>query len=125
LLPAVALVLLPKCPLCFAAWFGIMGSLGAASWLDAVWGLPLAVGLLSLTMTALTWRAWRIGDARPWFAGLLGSGLLLAGKWSFDAPPLLVAGLSLLLVASLWSGRAAPSKAPPREMVPYEHPPGR
>jgi hypothetical protein len=115
LLPALALVFLPKCPLCFAATFGIMGSLGVSSWLASVWGMPLAVGLLGLTMIALTWRAWRIRDPRPCFVGLLGSGLLLVGKQSLDALPLVFVGLALLVAASIWSGRlvAVPSKADP------------
>jgi hypothetical protein len=57
LLPALALLLAPKCPLCLAAWFGILGSFGASSWMSAAWGTALAAGLLMFTFGALALRA--------------------------------------------------------------------
>ena len=99
LLPAVALVLLPKCPLCLMAWFGGLGSLGVISWLNGLWGAPLAVGLLIVTDSALVLRAWRSRDWVPLLVGLLGSGALLAGKLLADAPLLLYGGLGLLVLA--------------------------
>lgn len=105
LLPAVVLVLLPKCPLCFMAWFGALGSLGISSWVSGVWGAPLAVGLLVLTNSALALQAWRSDEWKPVLVGLLGSGALLAGKLLLDAPLLLYAGLGLLVAASISSNR--------------------
>jgi hypothetical protein len=104
LIPAIALVLLPKCPLCIAAWFGILGYLGASSWLSAMWGAPLAVGLLSFAVGALALRALRRRDPRPLLVGTLGAAAILIGKDMMDASPLLYAGLALL-VASFWNSR--------------------
>jgi len=59
LLPAVVLVLLPKCPLCLMAWLGALGSLGVSSWVSGLSGAPLAIGLLALTNSALVLRARR------------------------------------------------------------------
>src|SRR5687768_6736411 len=79
LLPAVVLVLLPKCPLCLMAWLGALGSLGVSSWVSGLWGAPLAIGLLALTAGALVLRARRSRNWGPVLVGLLGSGALLAG----------------------------------------------
>lgn len=105
LLPVIALVLLPKCPLCLMAWFGIFGSLEVSSWVSDLWGTPLAIGLLSFAIVALVLRAWRSGNGNPLVIGLLGAGAMLAGKCLFAAPPLLYAGLGLLIGASIWSVR--------------------
>jgi hypothetical protein len=111
LLPAVVLVLLPKCPLCLMVWLGALSSLGVSSWVSGLWGAPLAIGLLALTASALVLRARRSRDWGPVLVGLLGSGALLAGKLWLDAPPLLYAGLSLLVVASILSNRLVPLPA--------------
>jgi hypothetical protein len=113
LLPAVALVLLPKCPLCVAAYLGILGSLGAGSWVRGAWGLPLGAALLALTLGALGLRALRSRDARPPLVGLAGAAALLSGKFVLDAPPLLVAGAAALMFASLWSVRLASNGVAP------------
>jgi hypothetical protein len=113
LLPALALVLLPKCPLCVAAYLGILGSFGASAWVHGAWGLPLGVGLLGVTLGALSLRALRSRDYRPPLVGLAGAAALLAGKFGSDAPPLLYAGAAALLCASLWSVRLAPRRAAP------------
>ncbi len=103
LVPAVLLVLLPKCPLCVAAYLGVFGSLGAGSWVRAAWGPPLGAGLLAFTLGALALRARRSRDIRPLLLGLAGAATLLAGKFALDLPPLVYAGAALLLGASLWS----------------------
>ena len=103
LLPAIALVLLPKCPLCLAAWFGVLGSLGASSWLRSIWGTPLAVILLSFAIASLVLRARGSGDPRPLLLGVLGATALLSGKYGLDLPFLVYAGFALLTGASFWS----------------------
>ncbi len=105
LLPALALVLLPKCPLCFAAYGGIFGSLGASAWGQAAWGLPLESGLLVFALSALTFRGFRVRDLRPPLLGLVGAAALLGGRFLVNAPPLLYAGAGALVLASLWSAR--------------------
>ncbi|HVT91904.1 MAG TPA: hypothetical protein VHD76_03600 [Bryobacteraceae bacterium] len=105
ILPAVLLVLLPKCPLCLGAWFGLFGALGVGSWIAGVWGVPLGAALLAITLSALAVRAFRTRDLRPLPVGLLGAGVLLAGK-QFDDVFLLCAGGCLLLLASAIRPRA-------------------
>ena len=104
LLPAVILVLLPKCPLCLAAWFGIFGSVSASAWLRAVWGIPLAVTLLGIAVLSLVLAARERRDWRALLVGTLGAAALLAGKYEMDQPILVCVGLALFIVASLWTG---------------------
>jgi hypothetical protein len=103
LLPAIALMLLPKCPLCFAAWLGIFGSFGSSAWLSAVWGTPLAVALLSFAVAALALRARYIRNIRPLLLGLLGAAALLSDKYTIVPLSFVYMGLLLLTVACLWS----------------------
>src|SRR5580700_3154570 len=58
-LPAVAVALLPKCPVCATAYLGVFGSIGARGWFQAAWGLPLASLCLVATLGALGFRARR------------------------------------------------------------------
>ncbi|WP_437876847.1 hypothetical protein [Sorangium sp. So ce513] len=113
LVPAVALVLLPKCPLCVAAYLGILGSVGASAWLREAWGLPLGAGLLALALGALALRALRTQDHRPPLLGLAGAAALLCGKFILDATPVTWAGAALLFGASLWSVRLSPRRTAP------------
>jgi hypothetical protein len=92
-----------ECPLCLAAELGLLSSLGARSWLNAVWGTPLAVGLLSFAVGTLALRSRRSRDPRPLLVGLVGAGTLLDGRCLMDAPLLVYAGLGLLMEASFWS----------------------
>lgn len=110
LLPAIALVLLPKCPLCLMAWFGGLGSLGLISWVSGLWGAPLALGLLIVTDSALVLRARRSHEWGPLLVGLLGSGALLAGKLLVEAPLLLYGGLGLLVAAWGFPKRCQPTQ---------------
>ena len=71
LLPTILVALLPKCPLCMAAWFGALGAAGALSWLGTAWGLPLAAALLSLVVGSLALRAWNSRDPRPLMLSLI------------------------------------------------------
>ncbi len=111
LVPAFALVLLPKCPLCLAAYLGVLGSLGAGSWVHRAWGLPLGAALLALALGALALRALRSRDYRPALVGLAGAAALLGGKFVLDTPPLLYAGAAALAFASMWSVRLASRRA--------------
>lgn len=106
LLPAVVLILLPKCPLCLMAWLGALGSMGVSSWVTELWGAPLAVGLLVLANSALVLRAWRSRHWAPVLVGLLGSGTLLTGKLLLEASLLLYPGFGLLVTASILSNRS-------------------
>lgn len=85
-LPAILVALLPKCPLCLAAWLGVPGSAGALSWLSSARGLPLVAAILILVVAYLTLRVWNSRDLRPPVVSLIGTALLLGGRYRADAP---------------------------------------
>jgi hypothetical protein len=115
LVSAILIALLPKCPLCLAAWLGIIGSASVSSWLNRVWGVPLTAGFLSIAIGTLALRAWRQRDSRPFWLGLLGAAAVLYGKCIVTVPLLLLAGLGLLIGATFWN-RAESGKNPDREI---------
>lgn len=104
LLPALGVALLPKCPICVAAYLGVFGSLGAGAWLRSAWGLPLTSVCLLLAIAALGFRARRRRGFGPLLLGIAASATLLAGKFVLDPSPALVAaGAALLIAASVWN----------------------
>jgi hypothetical protein len=107
-LPAVALVLLPKCPMCLMAWFGLMGAFDLSPWVTRLWGMPLSLTLLGMAMAALLMRARRCRDWRAAALGLAGSLLILSGRFLLETPVLLYGGLIILALATLWSTRLRP-----------------
>jgi hypothetical protein len=103
ILPAILLIILPKCPLCLGAWFGIFGAIGARSWIAGAWGTPLGAALLSVTVCALAVRAFRTRDPRPVALGLPGAIAVLAGKHFTDIFSLCAGGCLLVLATALQS----------------------
>jgi mercuric ion transport protein len=102
-LPAIGLALLPKCPICVAAYLGVLGSLGIGAWLRAAW-LPLAAASLLVAIGALGVRARHRRGYGPLFLGMLAGATLFAGKFVFDPRPALVAaGAALLIAAAVWN----------------------
>src|SRR5579884_1638221 len=105
IVPAIVLLVLPKCPLCVCAWLGLSGALGLGSIIVGAWGLPLGAVLVLITISALSVRAFRTRDLRPVWLGLLGAAALMGGK-QFSNILLLSAGACLLLLASALPARS-------------------
>jgi hypothetical protein len=103
LLSALVLAALPKCPMCLAAYGGLLAALGSSSWLAAVWGLPLTTVALLVALGALAFPARRRRQYGPLLLAVLGASVLLLGKFLFAAPSAVYAGPSLLAAASVWN----------------------
>ena len=96
-------LLLPKCPLCFAAYGSALGALGVSPAaheriVDVL--LTLAVAASFGLVLALSWRR---GDAQTPLASALGAALVLVGRLAFDRPTMTMtaAGAVLLVGAAL------------------------
>jgi hypothetical protein len=112
LLPAVVVAILPKCPVCAAAYLGVLGSIGARGWFQAAWGLPLASLCLVAALGALGFHAGRRRGYGPLGLGCAGAIVLMLGKFLFALPALSFAGVVLLAGAATWNGW--PRRAQPR-----------
>ena len=106
-------VLLPKCPLCFAACGSALGALGlgttAHQWLVE----PLIVAAVTLSFGLVLTPAVRRGDAITPLVSGLGVAFVLAGRFAFDLPAITGVGVALLVAAALAnSARCRASHAP-------------
>lgn len=96
------LVVAPKCPVCFLAYFGIFGVATASvstyrAWLPAVTAIWLAITVATLAFQRK--GRWRYGPA---LLGLVAAFLLLGGKFMLDSQSLVGAGIAALLGAVVW-----------------------
>lgn len=123
MLPTVGTAFLPKlaCPACWPAYAGLLSSLGIGFFDYTPYLLPLTASFLILAVAALAWRAPRRRGYKPLLLGLLGSGILLTGRFHFDNDVAMYLGLTLLVAASLWNtwpksrsaGAPCPTCVPP------------
>ncbi|WP_263384915.1 hypothetical protein [Granulicella arctica] len=72
----------------------------------SVWGTPLAVILLGITLASIGFRAWNRHDLLPFLLAMLSAVAVFYGKYVVDLRSVEFGGLALLVCASLWSGWA-------------------
>ncbi len=101
-LPALGLIVLPKCPVCWAAYAGTFSVLGLAGWEHPAW---LFWFLPVLMLAAAGGMALRRGPGRaagPFAAYVAGGLLVMAGKLWWNSTAWMGAGVILLAAASVW-----------------------
>lgn len=108
LLPSAFVILLPKCPLCVAAWAGLFGAAGLDLAAYQRWLLPFSGLLLAVSAWLIARRT--DGNVRIAVisAEIAAVELILAGKLWLDSPDMAAAGGILLLgaaVASCFGGK--------------------
>jgi hypothetical protein len=101
-------VLVPKCPLCLAAYGGALGALGAGTSVLVRPFVCLAVGLV--VMVAIRRR-----DGKSVVAAVAGGALVLAGRMALHQPLLTAIGAVMLMgaatIASAARGRQSSCRA--------------
>lgn len=102
----------PKCPLCWAAYLGVLGLLGS-SWLPYLdWMFPALAAMLGLHLTLLFRKAPGIGYG-PFALSLAGALTLLAGRHYLPSVGwVLVTGPLLVATGSLWSNFSSCDQPP-------------
>lgn len=98
-LPAAAVTLLPKCPLCL---MGIMSAFGLGTLISVAWLRPLTLVFLSIAIGSLALRARRTGSYNPLLLGLLAAVMVFISKFYLDYPLVAYGGLFLLFAATIW-----------------------
>ena len=103
-LVAIGIALVPKCPLCCAAYLGLLSSIGIASLPFYGWILPTLWMFLLLNLLFLGVRMTRNPRAsRPFMVSACGVISILAGKLWLSSDALCWAGVAAILTASAWN----------------------
>jgi mercuric ion transport protein len=104
-LPGIGAALLPvgACPACITAYAGVFSALGLGALLQTRYALPLTVLGLLIALVALGFGAKGRGGLGPFLVGVLGSALVITGKFVLDLEPVWYGGISLLVAASVWN----------------------
>src|SRR5215204_5808933 len=100
--PALFAAVLPKCPLCFAAYISIFGGLGISPLLYGYWILPVTFLFSAVTIALLYFQARRNQRYFPFLLSLLAPPIILAGKFYLESVYPIYAGTILLLISSVW-----------------------
>ena len=100
---ALALLVLPKCPLCLAAYLSVVGvGSGVAAPLFA-WLLPVAGGFALLSVSLLWRGAARRNGYAPGLTAVAGAGVLIGYAAGYLPMAAGVGGLGVLLLAAAWN----------------------
>ncbi len=111
-LPAVAAALIPKavCPLCSPAYTALLSSMGLPFLATTRYLLPITLALLVITVASLFLAATRRRHMGPSWLGLLGSALVLSGRFWLESAWAVAAAVAPLIAASIWN--AMPKRTP-------------
>ncbi len=115
--PGIVAALLPSltCPLCWPAYAGVLSALGVGFVGTTAYLPPLTAAFLAIAVGALAFAARRHGRHGPLVLGLVGSAIVLLGKFVLDATPATLGGVGMLVAASVWNAwprRATPLPCP-------------
>lgn len=104
-IPAILASLIPTvtCPLCVTAYTALLSALGLGFLMSSTYLLPLTVTMLAVAVAALGFEAAKRGSWGPFALSLVGSAMILIGKFLFASQVATYAGVALLLGASMWN----------------------
>ncbi len=105
LLSGIGLALLPKCPLCFAAYGSAWGAFGAREAAHFAFIRALFAVLISASLALVMFLSWRRRDPLPPLVGGTGALTLLIAEVCSNQPAEF-AGVALLSIAAWLNARA-------------------
>jgi hypothetical protein len=103
--PAFAVAMLPKCPLC---WMAILGALGLGSIISLAWLQGLTILFLAVALGALAFRARRIHRYGPLLLGAAAAAAVYFFKFVVDLETAVYAAGASLIAASVWNSLLRP-----------------
>ena len=103
--PAAVLPLLPSfsCPVCVAAYAGLLSSLGLGFLLTDRVQRPLIVAFLIVSLAGVGWAARTTKRVGPFVLVLLGSAAIVAGRLVWRVTPALYIGVVCLVAGTVWN----------------------
>lgn len=106
IVPALVVAILPKCPLCFAAYLSAFGLFGISPLQYGSWILPLVIFFSAVTIVIFFRQARRNAGYDPFFLSLTGLTLISVGKFYFENDWLMYAGIAILFISAAWLSKA-------------------
>lgn len=104
--PALVVAILPKCPLCFAAYLSAFGLFGISPLQYGFWILPLIILFSVVTIMIFFRQARRSAEYNPFFLSLTGLTLIPVGKFYFENNLLMYLGIIILFISAAWLSKA-------------------
>jgi len=103
--PAAVLPLLPSfsCPVCIAAYAGLLSSLGLGFALNDSVQRPAIVFFLTVTVSTVAWTTRQHRTAWPLLAVVAGSLAVVLGRIVWSAPLAVYVGVAGLVVGAVWN----------------------
>lgn len=108
-----ALVAKLACPACWPLYTAAFGAAGIRFVTPDGYRVPLVAAVLALALGTLAARGRSRQDWRPLLVGILGAAALVAGEFGVPSEPLAIAGVVLLVGASLWAAWPGANNAEP------------
>ena len=104
-IPTAVLPLLPSfsCPVCVAAYAGLLSSLGLGFLLTDRVQRPLIVVFLIVTVASVGWAARQYKRVGPFGLVLLGSAAIVAGRLAWSVTPAMYVGIVCLVAGTVWN----------------------
>jgi len=104
-IPATVLPLLPSfsCPVCLAAYAGVLSTLGLGFLLTDRVQRPIIVFFLVVTLVSVAWSARRHRRFGPVGCVFFGSLAVVAGRIVWASRPVLYAGVLCLVIGTFWN----------------------
>jgi hypothetical protein len=103
ILVSILVAFFPKCPMCWAVYMSMLGSLGIAKIPYMPWLLPVFLIFLGVHLFIL-YKKIKENGSGPFLLSILGFALLLLGKTLFISEQWLIfSGMLLLFSGSLWN----------------------
>jgi protein SCO1/2 len=100
---AVAVALLPKCPVCLAAYGTCLGFLGLTLMPPAAWLWPALFGLLFTGIAGMSFRANQRNGLGPCLLGAAAATAILANRYWLARVELAIGGMLILMTALVWN----------------------
>ena len=103
--PAAVLPLLPSatCPVCLAAYAGVLSSLGLGFLLNDQVQRPLILVFLGITIASVAWAAKQYRRFSPFLLVLSGSVAIVAARIVWNVSWVVYLGVAFLIAGAVWN----------------------